>query len=113
MDKVLSTLPNDKPGRYLLTGLWIKKFHSMKGILNENLIKMFSTEVDPPESLITSKTTVLAKNEETENPMTCRRIALQNCIFKVYTAVLADFITDHCEQNTIITLEQAAGKRGT
>ena len=42
-----------------------------------------------------------------------RPIALQNTMYKVYTAILADFIMDHCESNKIITEEQAAGKRGS
>ena len=40
-------------------------------------------------------------------------IALQNTMYKVYTAILAVFISDHCEKNGIITEEQAAGKRGS
>ena len=42
-----------------------------------------------------------------------RPIALQNTMYKVYTAILADFIMDHCESNKIITEEQAAGNRGS
>ena len=42
-----------------------------------------------------------------------RPIALQNTMYKVHTAILADFIMDHCESNKIITEEQAAGKRGS
>ena len=40
-----------------------------------------------------------------------RPIALQNTMYKVYTALLADFIMDHCEKNGIVTEKQAAGKR--
>ena len=32
---------------------------------------------------------------------------------KVYTAILAEFIIEHCEENNIITKEQAARKRGS
>ena len=42
-----------------------------------------------------------------------RSIALQNTMYKVYTAILGDFISDHCEKNGIITEEQAAGKHGS
>ena len=31
---------------------------------------------------------------------------------KVKTAIIADFIMEHCERNGIVTEEQAAGKRG-
>ena len=38
---------------------------------------------------------------------------MQNTMYKVYTAILAEFIIDHCEKNNIITEEQVAGKRGS
>ena len=34
-------------------------------------------------------------------------------MYKVYTAILAEFIMEHCEENNIITKEQATGKRGS
>ena len=34
-------------------------------------------------------------------------------MYKVYTALLVDFIMDHCKKNGIVTEEQAAGKRGS
>ena len=34
-------------------------------------------------------------------------------MYKVYTAILAEFIMEHCEENNIIIEEQAAGKRGS
>ena len=72
---------------------------------------MFETDIEPSEELLTSKTILLAKNSETGNPMNYRPIALQNAMYKIYTAILTEFIMDHCEQNEIITIEQAAGKR--
>ena len=34
-------------------------------------------------------------------------------MYKVYTAIIADFIMEHCERNGIVTEEQAAEKRGS
>ena len=34
-------------------------------------------------------------------------------MYKVYTAILAEFIMEHCEENNIITEEQATRKRGS
>ena len=34
-------------------------------------------------------------------------------MYKVYTAILVEFIMEHCEENNIITEKQAAGKRGS
>ena len=60
----------------------------------------------------------IATTEEQNNKITnqvqnYRPIALQNTMYKVYTAILAEFIMEHCEENNIITKEQAAGKRGS
>ena len=83
----------------------------MKGILKKNLITMLETDVEPPERLLKSKTILLAKNTETGDPKNYRPIALQNSMCKIYTAILAEFIIDHCEENNIITVEQASGKK--
>ena len=74
---------------------------------------MFETDIEPSEELLTAKTILLAKNSETGNPMNYRSIALQNTMYKIYTAILTEFIMDHCERNEIITVEQVAGKRGS
>ena len=112
MDRVLTKLANGKPGRDQVAGVWIKRLTSMKGILKKNLVTMLETDIEPPERLLTSKTILLAKNTETGDPKNYRPIALQNSMYKIYTAILAEFIMDHCEENNIITPEQAAGKKG-
>ena len=71
---------------------------------------MLLGEIEPPEWLLTSMTLLLPKNQETAQPQNYRPIALQNAMYKVYTAIIADFITEHCERNGIVTEEQAAGK---
>ena len=109
LDRVLTKLANDKPGRDQVAGVWIKRLTSMKGILKKNLVTMLETDIESPERLLTSKTILLAKNTETGDPKNYRPIALQNSMYKIYTAILAEFIMDHCEENNIITLEQAAG----
>ena len=113
LNKVLTKLANDKPGRDQLAGVWIKRLTSVKGYLKGNLMTMFETDTEPSEELLTSKTILLAKNSETGNPMNYRPTALQNTMYKIYTAILTEFIRDHCEQNEIITIEQAAGRRGS
>ena len=73
---------------------------------------MLLGEVEPPEWLLTSMTLLLPKNQETAQPQNYRPIALQNAMYKVYTAIIAEFIMEHCERNDIVTEEQAARKRG-
>ena len=63
--------------------------------------------------LLKSMTLLLPKNKDTIQPRNYHPIALQNTMYEVYTAILGELITDHCERNNIITKEQAAGKRGS
>ena len=113
LEKVLKPLANDKPGRDLVAGLWLKKLRSVKVHYKQQLKQLLRNESEPPNWILTSKTLLLPKNEMTSQAQNYRPIALQNTTYKVYTAILADFIMDHCESNKIITEEQAAGKRGS
>ena len=67
--------------------------------------------MEPPEWLLTTKSILLSKTDQTRNPQNYRPIALQNTMYKIYTVILAEFVTDHCEENKIITEEQAVAKR--
>ena len=113
LEKVLKRLANDKPGRDLVAGLWLKKLRSVKVHYKQQQKQFLRNESEPPNWLLTSKTLLLPKNEMTSQAQNYRPIALQNTMYKAYTAILADFIMDHCESNKIITEEQAAGKRGS
>ena len=48
LDKVLSKLANDKPGRDLVPGLWIKRLSSMKEHFKRNLINSFNLDKEIP-----------------------------------------------------------------
>ena len=113
LNKILSRMANDKPGRDLVCGVWIKRIESIHKPFKQQLTGMLLGEIEPPEWLFTSMTLLLPKNQETAKPQNYRPIALQNAMYKVYTAIIADFIMEHCERNGIVTEEQAAGKRGS
>ena len=66
-----------------------------------------------PQWMMTSKTILLPKNTETEKAKNYRPIACLNIMYKLYTGILNQFIDDHCESNSIITIEQAGGKKGS
>ena len=66
-----------------------------------------------PLWLSTTKTSLLAKNSNTNRSENYRRIALQNGMYKVYTSILYYFFDDHCRVNNIIQIEQAVAKRGS
>ena len=107
LERILKRLANDKPGRDQVAGIWLKRIKSVKHY-KEHLIHLLKSEAGRPEWLLTSKTLLLPKNEITSQAKNYRPIALQNTMYKVYTALLADFIMDHCEKNGIVTEEQAA-----
>ena len=113
LNKILSRMANDKPGRDLVCGVWIKPIESIQKPFKQQLTGMLLGEIEPPEWLFTSMTLLLPKNQETAKPQNYRPIALRNAMYKVYRAIIADFIMEHCERNGIVTEEQAAGKRGS
>ena len=53
---------------------------------------------------------MLPKNKDTDNPKNFRPIACQNNMFKLYSAIIANFLDNHCQQNNI-TLNPAGGKK--
>ena len=113
LEKMLKRCANDKPGRDLVAGrLWLKRIKSTKEHNKQQLVHLLQIKLEPPEWLLTTKTLLLPKNM-TSQAQNYRPIALQNTMYKVYTAILADFISDHFEKNRIITEGQAAGKRGS
>ena len=66
-----------------------------------------------PRWLSLTKTILLAKNSDTHRAQNFRPIALQNNFYKVYTSILNHFLEDHCRENNIVSIEQAAGKKGS
>ena len=112
-DKAVSKMANDKPGRDLTTCVWIKNLKSIRQHLKGRLRDVLTKQTEMPEWLITTKTVLVAKNKETKNEQNYRPIALQNCIYNIYTGILAEFTMDHCKSNNIIIEEQAAWKTGS
>ena len=113
LEQVLHKLPNSKsPGPDLITGFWYKNLT----FYHNNLILLFEKskngEIDLPQWLTTARTILLPKNTDTHIAKNYRPIACLNIMYKMYTSCLQAFLTDHCESNNIITIEQAAGKNG-
>ena len=74
--------------------------------------RLLTSEREPREWLLTSKILLLLKNI-TNQAQNYRPIAIQSTMYKVYTAILTEVMMQHCRENNIITLERAAGKRGS
>ena len=113
LNKILSKMVNDKPGRDLIPGLWINRLTSTRDQFKQLLISIYNLEQDYPQWLVLSKTLLIAKNEHTEQAQNYRPIAIQNSMYKVFTAIISEFIMYHCTTNNIVTEEQAAGKIGS
>ena len=66
-------------------------------------------EIDLPAWLIQTGTNMLAKNTDTRNPKNYRPIACKNNMLKIYIALIAYFLDEHCRVNDIIALNQTGG----
>ena len=111
MQKILNNVANNKHRRDLITGQWVKQLKPLHNQLKKNMIDTLEGKQELPDWLVISQTLLLAKTKETDNPQNYRPIALQNTTYKIYTALIAEIIVQHCTQNKIITEKQAAGKR--
>ena len=65
-----------------------------------------------PERLVTGRTVLLPKSNETTQAKNFPPIAFQNITYKFFTRMINSFIIDHCTANNIIMPEQAGGKQG-
>ena len=113
MQKILNNVANNKHGRDLITGQWVKQLKPLHIQLKKNMIDIVEGKQELLGWLVISQTLLLAKTKETDNPQNYRPIALQNTTYKIYMALIAEIIMQHCTQNKIITEEQAAGKHGS
>ena len=103
---------NKAPGTDRITSFWIKKLTSVHPYLLSLLQKMGRGEMEIPDWLTISMTTILPKNADTHLAKNYRPIACQNISYKLYPGILNHFLYGHCSTNNIITVEQAGGKEG-
>ena len=110
--EILKRAANNKaPGRDLIVMYWIKNLTSCHHHLVNIMESLLTGQTQVPQWLSLSKTNLLPKNTDTHKPENYRPIALQNNLYKVYTSILNHFLADHCRENKIISIEQAAGKK--
>ena len=113
VDKVINNmLLNNSPGKDLIIAFWFKNLHFYRDRLTELYQNTYEGNNILPLWLTKAKTTLITKKEQTENAKNYRPIACLNLTYKIYTSCLNIFHTDHCDQNNIVTSEQAAGKKG-
>ena len=112
-EKVNENLKNaTSPGLDLTGGYWVKQCKSTRRVTFDIFRKVSDNEDTIPEWLVKTRTTLLAKNQDTKNPKNFRPIACENILLKTYTGTLALLIEEHLADNNIIAPEQAGAKKG-
>ena len=112
-EKVNENLKNaTSPGLDLTVGYWVKQCKSTSRATFDIFRKVSDNEDTIPEWLVKTRTTLLAKNQDTKNPKNFRPIACENILLKTYTGTLALLIEEHLADNNIIAPEQAGAKKG-
>ena len=99
------------PGRDLLIGYWFKKFTFFIEPLANLYQNTFEGSTTLPDWLTLAKTILLQKNEHAHAAKNYRPIACLNLTYILYTSCLNNFLEHDCLTNSIITTEQAGGKR--
>ena len=74
-------------------------------------VRVACKEIDLPAWLIQTGTNMLAKNTDTRNPKNYRPVACENNMLKIYTALIAYLLDEHCRVNDIIALNQTGGRK--
>ena len=100
------------PGRHLSIGYWFKKLTFYIDPLANLYQNTFQGSTTLPDWLTLPKTMLLPKNEHTHAAKNYRPIACLNLTYNLYTSFLNNFLEHHCQTNSIITTEQAGGKKG-
>ena len=113
-EKVLYKMKNDgAPGNDLISSYWIKKLTSTHTPLVRQFNMVYKQNCTLPEWLVTGRTVLLQKSNETAQAKNYCPIACQNIKYKLFTGMINSFIIDHCTTNNIIMPEQAGGKQGS
>ena len=112
-NKVTGNLKDgNSPGRDLIVGYWIKRISSLRQATFNLYQNINTNNTSIPKWLIKTRTTLLAKNDQTHNPKNFRPIACENLMMKVYTGCIAALLEEHCVENEVIYPEQAGAKKG-
>ena len=102
---VASKMPNNKaPGRDKLVSYCLKYLTPLHSPLKSLLQQANQNTLELPD---------IPKNVHTHVEKNYRPIACLNTSYKLFTGFPNILLDDHCTSNSIITVEQAGGKKGS
>ena len=101
------------PGVDLLPNYWLKNLTSLHGILATSLNACVIDPKTTPLWLVTGKSTLLPKNDQTMKAKNYRPITCLSTTFKTLTGIIASRIEKHLNENNILADEQQGGRRGS
>ena len=64
-----------------------------------------------PKWLVTGRTIMVLKNNETAQAKNCHPVTFQNVAYKLLTGIINSFMVDHCTASNIITPKQVGCKQ--
>ena len=100
------------PGKNSIIGYWYKSLSFYKQNLTKLMNEIFIEDRQLPTWLSLTKTKLIPKNDITNMAKKYRPIACQNIMYKIYAGCINVHLQNHCENNSFITDQQAAGKKG-
>lgn len=92
---------------------WYKKLTSLHGKMLECINNFIIRPEDIPTYLCEGITFMKQKDDDTTNPAKYRPITCLNSFYKIITSCIAITISDHCENNNIISEEQKGCRKGS
>ena len=101
------------PGVDLIPNYWLKNLDGLHASLAESLNKCVIDPAQTPLWLVTGKSTLLPKNNQTMLAKNYRPITCLSTTFKTLTGIIATRIESHLCENNILSQEQQGGRRGS
>ena len=107
MQNKLRTMKNFKsPGPDQITNFWLKQLTSLQPIYLAAFNRILSGQEEAPDWLTEGKTRLLPKNADTHLPNKYRPICCLPTTYKWLTAIIAERLYDHLDQNSLLSEQQ-------
>ena len=95
----------------MIVGFWNKNCYSLHSTTFNLYTEISKGNLELPQWLVKTRTTLISKGGNTRDPKNYRPIACENIMLKVYTGCIGLLIEEHCIANDIIAPEQAGAKK--